>query len=302
MHPLSGVYAATVTPLLSTGAPDLEAIPPFLAFLAQRGCHGALLLGSTGEGPSFSTAERLAIFKAAAQVRQAYPEFRLIAGTGSANLTDTLEMTRGAYDLGFEATLVLPPFYFRKVSDEGLLAYYRQVAAQAVPGDGWLLAYHFPGLIGVPLSLELLTRLKEGLPGQFMGIKDSSDDLSLTRALGERFGHDFVVLNGKDELLAEALLHQSSGAITALANLLSPDLRRVWEAHAGGRRDLPAEARLGAARLVWERYPPAAAFIKGLLARRHGFTEWSVRLPLLPLDESQMAAATAEFAAAVEES
>jgi 4-hydroxy-tetrahydrodipicolinate synthase len=106
---LSGVYAAAVTPLKPDFSPDADAIPHLLGFLAGRGCHGALMLGTTGEGPSFSPAERDGIWRAAMRVRQEHPDFRLLAGTGTPSLTETIDLTRLAFELGFDGVVTLPP-------------------------------------------------------------------------------------------------------------------------------------------------------------------------------------------------
>jgi 4-hydroxy-tetrahydrodipicolinate synthase len=92
-------------------------VPRLLDFLARRGCHGALLLGTTGEGPSFAPEERIAIFRAALEVQQTQPAFRLLAGTGTPSLEETIILTRAAFDLGMDGVVVLPPYYFRKITD-----------------------------------------------------------------------------------------------------------------------------------------------------------------------------------------
>ena len=115
---LFGVFAAAVTPLKSDLDPDLDSLPEYLAILAGRGCHGALVLGTTGEGPSFSVEQRKAITRAALRVREAQPEFIVLAGTGCASLTDTIELTRGAFDLGVDGCVTLPPFYYKGVAVE----------------------------------------------------------------------------------------------------------------------------------------------------------------------------------------
>ena len=187
-HPLDGVYAAALTPLNSASAPDLEAVAPYLAFLAARGCHGALLFGTTGEGPSFSPSEREILMRAAQDVRRQIPGFRLLAGTGTPSLSETIELTKLAFDLGYDGVVVLPPYYYRKASDDGLLTWFTDLLRKAVPSDGYLLGYHIPAVTGVGLSLDLLARLKDSFPKQFAGIKDSSHDPDLARALGEKFG------------------------------------------------------------------------------------------------------------------
>jgi len=296
---LAGVYAAAVTPLQPDNSLDLPGLPGLLDFLANRGCHGALLLGTTGEGPSFAPHERTAVFHAALEVRQAHPDFRLLAGTGTPSLTETLALTRAAFDLGMDGVVVLPPYYYRKVTDEGLFAWFAQVLRQAVPEGGALLGYHIPPVTGVPLSLDLLRRLKEAFPTRFAGIKDSSGDAAFARQLGECFGRELVVLTGNDRLFSLALEAQASGCITAMANVVSPLLRNVWEAFQNGQPARGIQERLNAAREVMERYPPAAPLVKGLLAREHGLPAWAVRPPLVSVSPDMLRQAAQELAEAV---
>jgi 4-hydroxy-tetrahydrodipicolinate synthase len=277
------VYAASVTPLKPDFSPDLESLPALLAFFASRGCDGALLLGTTGEGPSFSARERQALFRAALEVRQAHPSFRLLAGTGTPSMEETIEITKQAFNLGFDGAVVLPPYYFRKVSDEGLFAWFSQIMGKAVPEGAYLLGYHFPKVSGVPLSIDLLARLKDEFPGRFAGLKDSSADSDYARQLGERFGGDFAVMSGTDSLFSQALSWGASGCITAPANLFSPDLKHIWDLHQQGKTDPRIEARIATARRFVDSYPPAPPLLKAMLARGHGFPRWPVRPPLLPL-------------------
>lgn len=294
---LSGVYAAALTPLNPDFSPAADQLPLLLDFLAQRGCQGVLLLGTTGEGPSFSPAERAALLRAAQEARQFHPGFRLLAGTGTPSVDETVELTRTAFELGMDGVVVLPPYYYRKVSDDGLFAWFSQVLQRAVPSGSPLLGYHIPSVSGVPLSLELLARLKDAFPDRFAGIKDSSGDAEHARRLGECFGKDLLILNGNDRLLQHALQNQASGCITALANLRSPDLRQVWDAYQRGDNQAAAQSRLETARALLDRYPPAPPLLKALLARQFQFPRWSVRPPLLPLPAEVEAQAAAEFEA-----
>ncbi|HNT23776.1 MAG TPA: dihydrodipicolinate synthase family protein [Anaerolineales bacterium] len=299
-HILSGVYAAAVTPLDSHFTPTPEAYSGLLSFLAQRGCHGALLLGTTGEGPSFSAAERIKIFQAASQARHGLTGFRLLAGTGTPSLDETIAITRFAFDLGFDGVVVLPPYYFRKVSDDGLFEWFSQVLRRAVPSGGALLAYHIPPITGIGFSHDLLARLLETFPGRFVGVKDSSNDPQNARLLGERFGKDLLVLNGNDRLFSTALQAQASGCITAVANLRSPDLRQVWDSFQAGTPTQAAQARLDAVRTVLERYQPFPPIIKSLLAQEHDLPYWFVRPPLLPVPNHTLNAVLAELSAALQ--
>jgi 4-hydroxy-tetrahydrodipicolinate synthase len=277
----------------------VDALPVLLDLFARRGCHGAVVLGTTGEGPSFSSEERQEIMRAATTVRQAHPEFRLLAGTGTPSLEETIFLTRRAFDLGFNCVLVLPPYYFRKVSAEGLFAWFGEVIRRAVPADGALFLYHIPSITGLPLSLDFLARLQEAFPQNFAGLKDSSADPDFARRLGERFGQDLLIFNGTDRLFSLALEAGAGGCVTALANLASPDLRQVWDAFQRGETCPDAQDRLDAAREVLERYPPAAPLLKALAARWFGLPLWPVRLPLEPMPPELAERASAEMKAAL---
>ncbi len=281
----AGVIAAAVTPLKADGSIDIEAIPNLLNFLAQRGCHGALLFGTTGEGPSFSPEERLPALKAALAVRQELKDFILLAGTGTPSLDETVKLTRAAFDLGYDGAVVLPPYYFRKVSDEGLFSWFSQVLQRATPTNEALYGYHIPVNTGIPFSLDLLARLKDAFPGRFAGLKDSSGDPEFARQLGSRFGRDLRVFTGNDRLFSAALDHSASGCITAAANLFSPEARQVWDACQAGLSALQTQAqeKLSALRQAAERFQPFPPLVKAVLHERFGYPAWPVRPPLQPL-------------------
>lgn len=285
LHRLSGVYAAAVTPLKEDLSLDLEGISFLLDFLARRGCQGALILGTTGEGPSFAPDERIEIYRAALQVRATHPSFHLLAGTGTPSLTETVALTRAAYDLGYEGVVVLPPYYFRKVTEEGLMAYFTELIRRAVPEDGALLYYHFPALSGISISPEFLSRLRDTFPRQFIGIKDSSGDAETVRALGQRFGTEFLNFVGNEKLFQWGLENQASGCITAPANLLSPGLAGLWEAYRQGGELAPWQVRLTRQREVLEKSSPFPPIVKALLTRQYGLPNWTVRPPLLPVPD-----------------
>ncbi|NWG06970.1 MAG: dihydrodipicolinate synthase family protein [Chloroflexi bacterium] len=279
-HPLAGVYAAAVTPLKNDSSLDLESVPVILKFLADRGCHGAVLFGTTGEGPSFSPTEREALMRSARAYRHQVRGFRLIAGTGTPSLSETIELTKLAFELGYDAALVVPPYYFRKATDDGLFAWFSALIKKAVPTDGYLLGYHFPNVAGIGFSIDLLARLKDAFPVQFAGIKDSSHDVDLARTLGEKFGSDLLVLTGTDSYLQLAMENKAAGCITAPANLISPDLREVWNGMNEGRDISEVQKRVNEQRHILEKYPPFPPMLKALLHRLHGLPRWTVKPPL----------------------
>jgi 4-hydroxy-tetrahydrodipicolinate synthase len=298
-HPLSGVYAAAVTPLREASLEadaydsvlDLESLPALMSFLAGRGCHGMVLFGTTGEGPSFSPAERETLMRTACPERDHLPGFRLLAGTGTPSLSETIDLTRLAFDLGYDGVLVVPPYYFRKATDEGLFRWFGEVIRKAVPSDGYLLGYHFPSVAGIGFSIDLLARLKDAFPSQFTGIKDSSPDSDLARTLGATFGSDLVVLTGTDSYLQHAMQNNAAGCITAPANVLSPELREVWDLIQVEEDASEAQARLTRKRQILERYPPFPPALKALLHRIYNLPRWAVKPPLeslAPALEEQM--------------
>jgi 4-hydroxy-tetrahydrodipicolinate synthase len=291
---LSGVYAAAVTPLKQDFTPDLDAIPGLLSFLAGRGCHGALILGTTGEGPSFSPAEREGIWRAALKVREQHPDFRLLAGTGTPSLTETIDLTRLAFGLGFDAAVTLPPYYFRKATDDGVFAWFQELIEKAVPADASLLGYHFPGVAGIGFSLDLLSRLKDAFPVQFAGIKDSSHSEEFVRALGQKFGTDLVVFSGTDSDLSLALQNHAAGCITAPANLISPSLRQIYDVFSDGNDTTEIQARVSEKRHAMEQFMPFPASLKALLHRLYGLPRWPVRPPLVEISEADEDRAVAE--------
>lgn len=296
--PLTGVFAAAVTPLNAQHHPDITALPALFTHLAQRGCHGALLFGTTGEGPSFSIEERIEFVREAVRYRDsASPDFKILVGTGFPSLEDTIRMTRQAFDLGADAVLTLPPYYFKGVSAEGLATFFEAVARAAVPEDGLMLAYHIPQVAGVGVPDESIARLRERGVKQIVGMKDSQDDLNHTLTTTRAFP-GFAVFAGSDSILTEALAGGGAGCITALANITSPFNRAVWDAHQRGEVAPEAQSKLTRARQIVKGLNGPAA-MKAALAELFGFPYWEVRPPLEGLTREQIEALTQDLRALI---
>lgn len=295
LHPLAGVYAAAVTPLKHDSSLDLEAVPVLLRFLASRGCHGALLFGTTGEGPSFSPKERETLLRSARVYRQQLPGFRLLAGTGTPSLSETIELTKLAFELGYDGVVVLPPYYFRKATDEGLFNWFSELITKAVPANKYLLGYHIPSAAGIGFSLDLLARLKMAFPNQFAGIKDSSHDELFSTAVGDRFGRELLVLNGTDSYFHHALKNHAQGAITAPANLISESLREIWDLYQEGQDPSEKQARVTMQRNILEKYSPFPPTLKALLHRLYDMPHWAVKPPLEEIDDKAIDQAIKEL-------
>lgn len=280
MSNIKGILAASITPLKEDYSPDLDAIPEYLKFLAGRGCNGALLLGTTGEGPSFSFQQRIAVMNAAGKVKEEHPDFVLLAGTSTPSLDETINLTKAAYEIGMDGTLVLPPYYFRSAGSAGLLEWFNQVVKNSVPDGGKFYLYHIPGLSGIGLSMNMIEQLVDSNPRKFSGLKDSSGDLDYARKLGKRFGYELEVFTGNDRLLAYALDQHASGCITALANLIAPDLRELWNEHEAGNSTQIWQNNIDTYREISERFQPFPPLIKLLLHQTFKFPHWPVCPPL----------------------
>jgi 4-hydroxy-2-oxoglutarate aldolase len=203
-------------PIPTAFAPDGSLRPPaegWLQFLADTGIDGVVALGSNGEAPSLSEAERLAWIRS---VKRDLPaKLRLIAGTGAESTQATIERTRAAADLGAEAALVLPPIYFRRhLSADALRRHYHSLAeASPIP----ILIYNIPIHMGYDLVVDWIVKIA-GHPN-LVGMKESSGDLSRIPKLREALGPGFILLTGTGEKLLEALNAGADGSIAALANL-----------------------------------------------------------------------------------
>ena len=148
---LSGVIAAIATAVDATGEPDCARSTALAKFLLDHGCDGLNVLGTTGEATSFSIEQRRKLMNAYAET--GLPMARLMVGTGAAAVGDAVELTRHAAELGFAAALVLPPFYYKGVADDGLMAYVEAIVAATKHRPIPVYLYHFPALSGVPWHL-----------------------------------------------------------------------------------------------------------------------------------------------------
>jgi len=254
-----------------------------------------VLFGTTGEGPSFSPSEREALTRAVSQARQVMPDFRLLAGTGTPSLSETIDLTKLAFDLGYDGVLVVPPYYFREATDDGLFAWFSELIRKAIPSNGYLLGYHLPSVAGIGFSIELLARLKDAFSVQFAGIKDSSHDPDLATTLSKKFGSDLLVLTGTDSYFQFAMQNNAAGCITALANVTSPDLRKVWDLTQEGKDASEAQAHVTRQRDILDKYPPFPPTLKALLHRLHGLPRWDVRPPLESISPELEERAVKEF-------
>ena len=210
-----------------------------------------------------------------------------MAGTGTPSLQETIQLNKTVFDLGYDAVVVLPPYYFRTATEEGLYQWFKQVIEASIPADKHLMGYHIPQVSGVALTPNLLSRLAADFPAQFGGIKDSSGDLGNTQTVAAQLP-DSAILVGNDRLLTPALQSGGAGSITALANLVSPLLREIYDAYQQGKQLPEVQQKVDDARQVMDALAPFPASLKALLAKMHNFPLWPVKPPLMPFADAQI--------------
>jgi 4-hydroxy-tetrahydrodipicolinate synthase len=282
---LSGVIAAISTPIQETGAPDLARAIKLARYLLDNGCDGLNVLGTTGEATSFSLDERKSVMSA--YKAQGMPLDRLMVGTGAAAVSDAVALTRHAADLGFAGALVLPPFYYKGVPDDGLVAYIDTLVKSTAEKPIPIYLYHFPAMSGLPWHVMLIKRLLEKFPSRIVGLKDSSGDMAYARSAAA-ISSDFAVFPSTEAALIEARGGAFAGCISATANLNADLCARAWSA--GDTAALDAAVAI---RKLFDGKPLVSG-VKALLAHIHGDPALArVKPPLAPLSAADRTAVTA---------
>jgi 4-hydroxy-tetrahydrodipicolinate synthase len=222
---LSGVIAAISTPVQEDGAPDTARATKLARYLLDNGCDGLNVLGTTGEATSFSLDERKRVMTAYKDA--GLPLDRLMVGTGAAAVSDAVALTRHAASLGFAGALVLPPFYYKGVPDDGLAAYIDTIVKATDDSKLPIYLYHFPAQSGLPWHVELIKRLRKNHASRIVGLKDSSGDMAYARSAAA-IDPDFAVFPSTEACLLEAKSGAFAGCISATANLNADLCARAW--------------------------------------------------------------------------
>jgi len=284
---LSGVIAAVATPIDEKGAPDLVRATKLARFLLDNGCDGLNVLGTTGEATSFSREERMAVMDA--YKREGLPLERLMVGTGAAAVSDAVALTRHAAGLGFAGALVLPPFYYKGVPDDGLAAYIGALVAATADNPIPIYLYHFPAMSGLPWHVALIRRLIDSHPSRIVGLKDSSGDMAFARAAAA-ISKDFAVFPSTEAALIEARRGDFAGCISATANCNADLCARAWRA--GDQMALEAAVAI---RKLFDGKPLVSG-VKALLGHIHGDAALArVKPPLAPLSAADRTAVIAAY-------
>ena len=284
---LSGVIAAVATPIDDNSTPDLKRATDLARHLLDNGCDGLNVLGSTGEATSFARDERMAVMDA--YKNNGLPLDRLMVGTGAASVSDAVALTQHAAKLGFAGALVLPPFYYKGVTDDGLTNYIAALVKATDDSKLPLYLYHYPQLTGIPWHVALIERLRKTFPSRIVGLKDSSGDMAFARSAAA-VAKDFAVFPSTEACLIEAKGGAFAGCISATANLNADLCQRAWAAGDAAALDAAVAIR----KLFDGR--PLVPGVKTLLAHIHNDPALArVRPPLAPVSAADREAITGGY-------
>jgi 4-hydroxy-tetrahydrodipicolinate synthase len=283
---LRGVFAAALTPMGGDLDPDHAAFVAHCRRLLDAGCHGLGVFGTTGEANSLSVQARLSALEAL--VEGGVPGESLLPGTGSCVLEDAARLSRAALEVGSAGVLILPPFYYKDVSEEGVFRFFADLIEWIGDRRLRVYLYHFPQMTGVGFGLPLIGRLLETYPGVVVGMKDSAGDWERIEAVCREFP-GFSVFAGTERYLLDTLRHGGAGCISATVNVTSRLARRVYDSHEAGQDDEARELQehLTVLRTEIEAFPPIPA-LKRIMAHLTEADGWrNLRPPLVGLEDGQ---------------
>jgi len=282
---IAGVLAPVVTPFRKDYAPDTERFVRHCRWLLKSGCSGLAVFGTNSEANSMSVSEKRKLLEAL--VAGGVPAASLMPGTGHSALTDSIEMTRAAVEMGCAGVLMLPPFYYKGVSDEGLYRNFAEVIERVGDERLRVYLYHIPPVSQVPITLQLIEKLLTKYPGIVAGVKDSSGDWSNTKAMLEAFAKDgFDVFAGSEVFLLDNMRNGGKGCITATGNINPGPIERVFRGWRSAEADR-LQAGITATRKIVQKQPMIAA-LKAAIAHFGNDPVWrTCRPPLVELTSAQ---------------
>jgi 4-hydroxy-tetrahydrodipicolinate synthase len=292
---LRGAVAPTLTPFTPDLEPDAAKFVAHCRWLVSQGA-GLAIFGTNSEANSLSVDERLRLTDALLEA--GVPAAKMMPGTGACSVADAVTLTRHAVKHGAAGVLMLPPFYYKNVSDEGLFDYYAQVIDKVADGNLRVYLYHIPQVTQVPITLKLIEMLRAKFPKTVVGAKDSSGHWDNTKAMLDAFAKDgFDVFPASESTLSQALPLGAAGCISATVNLNPAGIRAVYD-----NWDKPQGPQLQAKADVIRRIfqsPNMIPAMKHVAAAFSGQRDWAlVRPPLVKLADDAAAKLMAELQAA----
>jgi len=280
---LSGVLSPVVTPFKHDLSPDPEKLVQHCRWLLSQNV-GLAVFGTTSEANSLSVEEKISLLDEL--VEAGIESSRLLSGTGHCALTDTVKLTAHAVSLGCAGVLMLPPFYYKGVSDDGLYRSFAEVIERVGSNDLRVYLYHIPPIAHVGIPPHLVERLVTQYPETVVGVKDSSGDWDNTDSLLQLGLDDFRVFAGSETFLLQNMRGGGAGCISATANINPAAIHELYENWQSEKAET-MQAELDAVRSTVEKYPMIPA-LKSVIGNLRGEAQWeTVRPPLLALADDQ---------------
>jgi 4-hydroxy-tetrahydrodipicolinate synthase len=302
---IRGVLAPVVTPFKSDFSPDTERFVRHCQWLLSQNC-GLAVFGTNSEANSMAAEERMTLLDAL--IAAGIDPSRMMPGTGCCSLTETVELTAHAVKQGCAGVLMLPPFYYKNVSEEGLYRYFSEVVQRVGDTRLRIYLYHIPPVAIVGITPKLVERLLKAYPTAIAGMKDSSGDWNNSKTFLDAFAaRTFDVFVGSESFLLANMRNCGAGTISATANVNPAAIYELYvacieeskfENRESKLEDL--QARLNTVREVFSspKFPSMIAALKQAIAIYRSDPEWSrVRPSLIELTAEQAKTLAADLKA-----
>ena len=290
----SGVLAPVVTPFKKDLSPDTERFLDLCRWITSQKANLAVF-GTNSEANSLSVKEKINLLEKL--ISSGISGDSLMPGTGCCSMSETVELTKLAVSLGCRGVLMLPPFYYKGVTDEGLFTYFSEVIERVNDEHLSIYLYHIPPISQIPLSSTLVNQLVSNYPEVVAGIKDSSGDWNQTESFHKLNLPNFRIFSGSESFLLKNMQVGGAGCISATANVNPLAINELFENWAHPDAELQ-QNRVNKIRNIFQRYPMIPA-LKEAIALQSGDKEWSrVRAPLIPISKNQSDALRDELKAA----
>ncbi|MEE2688540.1 MAG: dihydrodipicolinate synthase family protein [Pseudomonadota bacterium] len=290
-HPFHGVLAPVLTPFKADLSPDLDRFAAFCRWLLAQGADGLAVFGTTSEANSQSADERMSMLDALLEM--GVPGMKLMPGTGACSIDEAVRLNKHAVAHGCGGVLMLPPFYYKGITDEGLFSFFSEVIQRVGDSGLKIYLYHIPPQTGTPFSLDLIGKLITEYPDTIVGLKDSGGDWSNTKAILDAFP-GFGTFAGSEVFLLDTLRGGGVGCITATGNVNPTGIRKVYENWETQEADALQAAITKTRQIIQSRTLIPA--LKTIISHYHADTAWAtVRPPLVSLTVEEQKALIADL-------
>ena len=292
---IRGVLAPVVTPFRADFSTDKERFITHCQWLLSQNC-GLAVFGTTSEANSLGTDERMRLLDEL--LAAGVDASRLLVGTGCCSITETARLTSQAVKHGCAGVLMLPPFYYKGVSEEGLYRYFSEVVQRVGDTRLRIYLYHIPPVAMVGLTVGLVERLLKSYPNAIAGMKDSSGDWNNTRLYLDAFATSgFDVFVGSESFLLANMRNGGVGTISATANVNPAAIHKLYAEWTNADAD-EQQAKLNVVRDVFGKKYPLISALKQAIAIHANDAAWAkVRPPLVELTAEQAKTFAAELKA-----